>query len=435
MSAMSHLVTSGLHAPVDPGRRIVGGTGVFLEYAEGSKRIDASNTGGPLGHAHPAMVEALREAASYPVVNEGHAWAERDAAADELVATAFGGEDWVGGVRFGLSGSEVNDIALTLAQAISGREPIVARERAYHGLVGLSRDVTVQPQWHGGLSTLAGEVRRPSAGVEIRTIPGPDGTTWLAEGADRPRALATGDLAALAGAAAIIVDYTQGGRYYDPGYQEAVAAAARSAGALWVADEVVTGLGRSGSWMQFHGADSRPDLVTLGKPLAGGAAPAGAVVLSKRALDVLDSAKWQNYSTFRAHPVTIHAIRAHLRVAAAEGLPARAAALGEILGGHLAALATAHTSVLRVAGRGLHWTLELQGPDWTTWRSTSTERHLSDAVVATAREHGVQISTSDEPTSLFLAPPLVIEEPELLRVVEALDAGLTTADRILQEQP
>ncbi|WP_312170359.1 aminotransferase class III-fold pyridoxal phosphate-dependent enzyme [Microbacterium sp.] len=431
---MSHLITSGLHVPHRTKALVVGGEGVYLEYSDGTRVLDASNTGGPLGHRHPEMMQAIREAAEFPVVNEGHRWAERDLAADELVETAFLGESWVGGVRFGMSGSEVNDIALTLAQALTGRDPIVARERAYHGLVGLSRDVTVQPQWHGGLSRLAGGVARPSAGAEVRTIPAPRASAWARSGSVNAEALGSSDLDAIDGAAAVIVDYTQGGHYYDRGYQDAVAQRAADAGAVWIADEVVTGLGRSGQWMQFHASDTRPDIVTLGKPLAGGAAPAGAVVLSQRAVAVLRSAKWQNYSTFRAHPVTIHAVRAHLAVAAADGLPERAATLGAEFGGMLVELAERHPSVVRVAGSGLHWTVELSGgPDWRTWESTTTDTHVSDVVVGEARRHGVQISTSDEPTSLFLAPPLIIERAELLRIVEALDAGLALADRIVEE--
>lgn len=426
---MSHLVTSGLHVPTDR-PAIVGGSGVYLEYADGTRIIDASNTGGPLGHSHPAMVEAVREAAGFPVVNESHRWHERDLAADELVDTAFAGEDWVGGVRFGMSGSEVNDIALTLAQALTERAPIVARERAYHGLVGLSRDVTVQPQWHGGLSHLDGRITKAPAGAPLRTIAGPDGTVFSR--AEIAPTWTPDDLAPIDGAAAVIVDYTQGGRYYDAAYQEAVAARAASAGAMWIADEVVTGLGRSGHWMQFHAAASRPDMVTLGKPLGGGAVPAGAVVLSQRALAVLEGAKWQNYSTFRAHPLVIHAVRAHLRVVKNEGLVERAATLGAQFGAALVALAERHPSVRRVAGSGLHWTIELPGLDWRTWTSTTTDKHLSDAVVAEARRHGVQISTSDEPTSLFLAPPLIIEQPELDRIIDALDAGLGVADRLLE---
>lgn len=429
---MSAFVGAGQHG-VRRELPFVGGEGVWLHRSDGARILDASNTGGPLGHAHPAMVAAVREAAGFPVANESRSWAERQDVADQLLELVGQGEDWVGGVRFGLSGSEVNDIALSLAQSATGRSPLVARERAYHGLVGLSRDVTVQPQWHGGLSEVSGQVRAPQASAEVRVVAGPDGAVWRRSGADRPRVMQPGELdTALGGAAAVIVDYTQGGRYYDPDYQEQVAAAARSAGAWWIADEVVTGLGRCGRQMAFHGAPSRPDVVTLGKPLAGGASAAGAVILSAEVMEVLAESKWQNYSTFRAHPLTVHAIGAHLAAVHRENLVDRVAELGPRFGKRLAQLAEAHPSVVRVAGEGLHWTVELDGPDWSTWDSTSPAAQLSDLVVKGALERGVALSTSDEPSSLFIAPALIIDEGELDMIVDALDAGLRLADEMVQ---
>lgn len=426
-------IDAGLHRTRERGHEIVGGDGVWLRRADGSELLDASNTGGPLGHAHPAMVEAVTVAAGAPVVNEGKPWGPREEAARELVEVAFGDEEWVGGVRFGLSGSEVNDIALSLAQAATGRSSLVARERAYHGLVGLSRDVTVQPQWHGGLSELGGAARKPNAGSPVRVVAGPDGGVWRRDGYPAPSPWSVRELEeACAGAAAVIVDYTQGGRYYEAAYQDAVAEASRRAGAWWIADEVVTGLGRSGHWMAFHGAESRPDLVTLGKPIAGGSAAAGAVVLSRRAVELLDSAKWQNYSTFRGHPVTIAAIRAHLRTVADEGLVERAARGGERMRVALIELASRHRSVVRVAGEGLHWTVELAGVPWQRWVSTTEDRQLSDVVVAEAMRRGVAMSTSDEPSSIFLAPPLIVTDEQLDRIVETLDAGLKLADEEIE---
>ena len=69
---------------------------------------------------------------------------------------------------------------------------------------------------------------------------------------------------------------------------------------------------------------TRPDAVTLGKPLAAGAMPAAAVVLSQDLVDRLAGASWQSYSTFRSHPLMMPAIRAHLRVSARDDLPERA---------------------------------------------------------------------------------------------------------------
>lgn len=431
----SKLVRAGANSGAPRPAALIGGHGVYLEYADGTTVLDASNTGGPLGHAHPAMVEAIVESARFPVATEGQMWAEREAAADELVDTAFAGDDnWVGGVRFGLSGSEVNDIALSLAQTFTGREPIVARERAYHGLVGLARDVTLQPQWHGGLSLVDGGIRTPARSATVRTIAGPDGAVWQAPRSIPPASLSDAELAAaLPGSAAVIIDYTQGGRYYDADYQERVARAAHEAGSIWIADEVVTGLGRSGSWFAFQGASSRPDMVTMGKPLAGGAAPAGAVVLSKRMLELLRDAKWQNYSTFRAHPGMIHAVRAHLHVVRAEGLVDRAAEAGRRFSIALVDLAERHPSVERIAGKGMHWTVELRGRNWQEWLSDTTVPQLADHVAAEARSRGVQIGTSDEAASLFIAPPLIVTDSEIDRILDALDAGLTVADTLLAQ--
>lgn len=426
----SRLIYTGLNAGRDPLASVVGGHGVHFVLADGRKVVDASNTGGPLGHAHPELVAAARAAVQAPVINEGWAWTEREEAAQELVDVAFAGEgDWVGAMRFALSGSEANDLALSLAQAITGRRPLVTRERAYHGMAGLARAMTVQPQWHGGLSTAGGGVSPAPPPAEVRTLPGPVGASWGGTTETVPLADRLSPASELlADAAAVIVDYTQGGVYYDAEYQDLVAAAARDNGALWIADEVVTGLGRQGRWFAFQGASSRPDLVTLGKPLGGGVAPAGAVVVSKDIVELLSDKTWQTYSTFRGHPVAVAAARAHLRIVQRDGLVERAAQLERVLEKNLVELAERHAGVARVAGCGMHWTVELHGPDWRSWDGTSVEPPLASRVAARALDAGAMIGTSGEQTSLFLAPPLIIEDEELQQVFQALDHGLDLAD-------
>lgn len=429
--AARRLLFTGLNAGKDSAARIVGAEGVNFILGDGRRLLDASNTAGPLGHGHPAMVRALRAAADHPVVNEGWYWPEREEAARELIEVAFAADSsWVGAMRFFLSGSEANDIALSLAQALTGRSALATRERAYHGMTGLALDMTVQPHWHGGLSLSRGGTQPVPAKTEVIQLPKPQGARIGGDPvAQTPAELLSSAPSQLSKAAAVIVDYTQGGIYHDAAYQDTLAQAARDAGTLWIADEVVTGFGRCDGWFQFQSATSRPDIVTLGKPLAAGSAPAGAVVVSEGIANEISTNSWQTYSTFRGHPIAIAAVRAHLQVLVQEDLVGRARELDGVVLQRLTRLASEHASVARIDGRGLHWTIELHGPDWRSWHADVAEPPIATQVAARAAEAGALIGTSGEQTSLFIAPPLIIEECDLHRIIDALDHGLELADQ------
>lgn len=433
---MSKLVSTGLNAGKQRGPTIVGGKGVYLQTKDGREILDFSNTGGPLGHSHPHMVETVQQAAAIaPALNEGWHWEGREVAAQKLIETAFSGEeDWVGGVRFFLSGSEANDAALSFSQAFTERKVLATRERAYHGMTGLSRDMTIQPHWHGGLSVEGGKTQPVPPSVEVRSLPAPEGARYLADGLEkpsRPNLAHCGD--ALSDVAAVILDYTQGGRYYDPVYQEQMAAHAKSAGALWIADEVITGLGRSGRWFAFQGAESRPDIVTLGKPIAGGSSPGGAVVFSKRIVDLLKDKSWQTYSTYRGHPLMVAAIRGYLEVMARDRLMDRVEGLSAHLCDRLLELGPRHPSIKRIDGYGLHWTVELHGPDWREWTASTAETPIASKVAAHALGNGVLLATSGEQTSIFLAPPLIITKSQIDTAIDVLDDALSLADQEFAE--
>ena len=427
---MSKLLRTGLNAGTEA-PRVVGGEGVHFHLADGRRVLDGSNTGGPLGHGHPRMIAALREAVGLPMVSEGWSWTGRDQAAEDLFEIGLAGEEsWAGAVRFCLSGSEANDIALSLSQALTGRQAIATRERAYHGLVGLSRDVTVQPHWHGGLAAPE-RTRRPFPGAPVHVLPPPDGVTWESgTDAARPSALDfDGVPEKLAQSAAVILDYTQGGFYHDGAYQDAVAAIAKREGALWIADEVVTGLGRAGRPFAFQGGTSRPDIVTMGKGLGGGAMAVAAVILSHDVVAAMQGSAWQNYGTLRGHPMTMAAVSAYLRILREEALLARVASLETFYARRLTEIARRHPSVCRVAGQGLHWTIELHGPDWRHWLADTVEAPVASRVAGRALALGAVIGTSGEQTSLFLAPPLIISEAESETLLAILDESLTLADR------
>lgn len=406
---------------------VVGGQGAWFELADGRRVLDGSNTAAPLGHGHPDIVEAVREAASAPSLNEGWRWAKREKAAEELLGVAFGDEDWIGAVRFFISASEANDVALALCQALTGRAALATRERAYHGGSGLAREMTRQPHWHGGLSSPAGVTPAPRL-VDVHELPAPAsaritgqvdptaGDEWL-EAAERQ----------LADSAAVLLDYSQGGIYWSAAYQDRVAELARRTGALWIADETVTGFGRVGGWFQFQHSDTRPDLVTMGKSLAAGGAPAGAVVLSRELLERMAGSSWQSYSTFRGHPTQVAAVAAHVRASARERIYERATELDALMVERLTRIAADHAAVARIDGRGLHWTVELHGPDWRQWRGEESDP-IASRVAARAFEEGALIATSGEQTSLFLAPPLVISEADLSELLDILNVALRVAD-------
>ncbi len=408
---------------------VVGGEGVWFHLSDGRRVIDASNTAAPLGHCHPEIAQALRESATGLAINEGWGFGPRRQAAEDLVRVAFGDEEWVGAVRFFISASEANDAALALAQALTGRTELATRERAYHGGAGLAREMTIQPQWHGGLAgDRPGSSAEPPRLARVHALPAPTGARVTGQ----PDPTAGDDwhrdaLRQLERSAAVLIDYSQGGTYHTPAYQDTVAGLAERAGALWIADETVTGFGRVGGWFQFQHGTSRPDMVTMGKCLAAGGSPAGAVVLSRRVLEQLDGRAWQSYSTFRGHPLTVAAVIAHLRVSQRDRIYERALARDGYMLERMREVAGAHPSVARIDGRGLHWTVELQGPDWRTWRGEEADP-LAGRVAARAMESGVLIATSCEQTSLFIAPPLIVGDSELEQIFEALHHGLTVAD-------
>ena len=194
MSSDGSLLSTSLTTGDSANPQIVGGHGVWFRLSDGREVIDASNTAAPLGHCHPEVIEAVRRAAGAPVINEGWHWAERKQAAEDLLRIAFAGEEWAGAVRFFISASEANDAALSLCQALTGRKDLATRQRAYHGGAGLARELTVQPQWHGGLAgsgpagsasavppRLATVHELPApAGARVTGQPDPTaGTDWL----------------------------------------------------------------------------------------------------------------------------------------------------------------------------------------------------------------------------------------------------------------
>src|SRR5258708_40181538 len=239
----------------------------------------------------------------------------------------------------------------------------------------------------------------------VRILPAPDGAIYGAPPNNPSAKQYLAEAAStLSDTAATIIDYTQGGIYYDAEYQDQLARRAREAGSIWIADEVVTGAGRAGRWFAFQGGESRPDIVTLGKSLGGGAAAVAAVVVSQAIVEQLKGKSWQNYGTLRGHPISMAAVSAYLGVVTNEDILSRVRQLEGLFARRLLEIARRHPSVRRVAGQGLHWTIELHGPDWRAWRADTDEEPVASRVASRALEAGAVVWTRRPRTAPFLPP-------------------------------
>jgi 4-aminobutyrate aminotransferase-like enzyme len=218
-------------------------------------------------------------------------------------------------------------------------------------------------------------------------------------------------------------------------YQDALANMARDAGAMWIADETVTAYGRMGHGFAFQRGSTRPDMVTMGKGITGGAVPAGALILSKEVVEAIGERRWMTSSTYRGHPLAVAAMSAVVKVIERDQLVERAARLGESLGPDLQSIADSHPSVRGVIGEGLSWLINVVEPDRSLdedeWRGDGQHTGISNAVHQAILDQGVLIPEfSGE--RLWIVPPLIISESDLATALEALDSALSVADRILE---
>ncbi len=375
-----------------PPLTLVRGEGASVWDADGREYVDllAGIAVNALGHAHPAVVEAV----SRQVATLGHvsnlAISEPALALAERLLTLFGRP---GRVFFTNSGAEANEAAFKLSRR-TGRTHVVAAEGAFHGRTMGALALTGQPAKADPFRPLPGEVNH---------VP-------------------YGDVAALERAvgeqtAMVILEPVlgEGGVVPAPaGYLTAARDVTAERGALLCLDEVQTGIGRTGTMFAHEAAGVRPDVVTLAKGLGGGL-PIGACVGFGAAGELLGPGS--HGTTFGGNPICAAAALAVLDVVVAEDLPGRAAALGARITGAIEALR--HPLVDRVRGVGL-----LLGIVLCQDAAAALEGHLRDVgYLANAVQPGV----------LRLAPPLVLTDAQADGFVAALPAALDAAAGLTPE--
>ena len=365
---------------------LVRGSGAEVWDADGRRYLDL--LGGiavnALGHAHPAVVEAVtRQITTLGHVSNLYITEPPLALAERLLELL----DQPGRVVFGNSGAEANEAAFKMAR-LTGRPNILAAENAFHGRTMGALALTGQPP---------------------KRIPFEPMTPGVSH-------VPYGDVAALDAAvdehtAAVFLEPIMGeaGAVTPPaGYLTAAREITASRGALLVLDEVQTGIGRTGAWFAHQTAGVVPDVITLAKGLGGGL-PIGACIGIGAAAELLQPG--HHGTTFGGNPVCCAAALAVLDTIASDGLLEHVNLVGKTITTGVEALG--HPLVRGVDGAGLLVGILLNEP-------------VSAAVATAARDAGFLVNNA-VPDRVRLAPPLVLTEAQAGEFLTALPAILDGA--------
>lgn len=388
---------------------MTGGQGAWFHTADGGRWLDlgALSYQVNVGHGNRRIVEAIkRQADTLCLSSPSAVFPAKVELAQKLLAMAGPGFTKV---FFTLSGAESNENAMKIARQVTGRHKMVSRYRSYHGaslgalsLTGDWRRVPFEPAVPGVVHVADCYCDRCPFGKTLascrRECATAIGDVMKLEG---PRSIAAVFLEPVPGANGVLVP--------PPEYWPLVRQACDEEGALLVADEVLTGFGRTGKPFGFQHWDVTPDLITCAKGLASGYATIGAVIVHERVAKHFDERVLACGLTYYAHPVACAAALETLAVYEDEGLYQRAATLGPVLRREVEAVAARLPGVrTMVRGLGLLAALELEAPAarWTRLGQELAARRLSLHV------------DGKRGTAIF-APPLCIEESELVAGVRA----------------
>ncbi len=403
-------------------RHYVRAEGAYLFDAEGERYLDLLSGFGVfgVGRNHPKVVEALRDVldAGLPSMLQLGVSLLAGVLAERLLATL---PDSIEKVFFCNSGAEAVEGAIKFSRHATGRPGLVYCDHAFHGLST------------GALSLNGEEIFRQGFGPLLPdTHPVPfDDLEALEE------VLARGDIAAF------FVEPIQGHGVNVPSdaYLPEAERLCRKYGALLVADEIQTGLGRTGKMWAFEHWGVEPDIVLSAKALSGGFAPVGAILMRRRIFDSLFSNMLRapvHGSTFSKNDLAMAAGIATLEIIEDEGLVAHADRLGEALLADLRGLAHRHACIAEVRGRGMMQAVEFAAADglkhkaaWKVLDAAQKGLFSQLVIVPLFDEHRIlcQTAAHDLPV-VKLLPPLCIGDQDRRWIVDAMDQVVGATENV-----
>jgi 4-aminobutyrate aminotransferase-like enzyme len=399
---------------------LVRGEGTWLFDAAGRRYLDMYNNVPHVGHCHPRVVEAICTQAGILNTHTRYLHDNILECAERLTGKLPSEVDTA---MFCCTGSEANELALRIARTTTGRKGIIVVDYAYHGNTQAIYEITTS------------DIPAEEVPGYVVTVPAPDTYRGRYRGDDAGELYAAHVHEAIAllrsrgfEPAAFVIDTIAsscGVVAPPPGYLAEVAAIVRAAGALFIADEVQPGFGRTGRHFWGFEADGLvPDIVTMGKPMGNGH-PVSAVVARRELVDAFGN-KGDYFNTFGGNPVSCAAALAVLDVIEEQGLQQNALDIGEHIRAGLQQLAKAHRCIGDIRGTGLFLALELV---------SDRERRVPDGALARSvvndlRDRGVLTGViGPDRNILKLRPPMVISVADADFMLQRLDECLQSVSR------
>jgi adenosylmethionine-8-amino-7-oxononanoate aminotransferase len=442
---VTHILHRAIHSRMPVA---VGGKGIELFDAEGKAYIDASGGAAVscLGHAHPAVLAALHE--QLDRLAYAHTGFFTSQAAEELADLLI--EDapaGLGHVYLVSGGSEAVEAALKMARQyfVEKGEPqrrhIIARRQSYHG------------NTLGALAAGGNEWRREQFKpllIETHHIdpcyayrlqqPGESDEVYAARAAGQleEKILELGADEVIAFVAEPVVGATAGAVPPVADYLKRIRAICDRYGVLLILDEVMCGMGRTGTLHACEQDGVAPDLITIAKGLGGGYQPVGAVLLSETIFDAFSrgSGFFQHGHTYMGHPMAAAAGLAVQQVIRRENLLANVVAMGAELERQLTERLGNHHHVGDIRGRGLFRGVELVA-DRAGKRPFDPKLKLNALIKKEAMARGLMVypmgGTIDGRLGdhVLIAPPFIVDRADIGRIVERLGDAIDAATSAL----
>ena len=410
--------------------------GVYFWDKDGKRYLDFNSMTMcvNIGHGDERVIEAMvSQARELPYAAPGMTTKIR-ALASRMVAEVTP-QGKLSKVLFTLGGADANENAIKLARGYTGRFKILTRYRSYHGASAGAMALTGDPRrlaWEPGLMPGVIHFLDPYRyrSTFHRMTPDISEADFCQDYLNHleeviryegPETIAAILIESVTGTNGIIIP--------PDGYLPGVRMLCDKYGIVMIADEVMSGFGRTGKWFAVDNWGVVPDIVTMAKGLTSAYAPLGAVAMKPEIAAAFDKHVFESGLTYTSHPVSLAAAVANIQVMKDDRLIEHAASMGPVLNRMLKDLGETHNSVGEVRNIGLFGIIELVKDRKTKepmapWNGSSPEM---TAFRKYCLEHGLYVYTHWH--TVLVMPPLIITEEQLKEGIDVLDKALEITDK------